>query len=503
MRLRWMPVAAAALALLAAAPAQAEPPPCGPEHTDRLTLSTAGFVATRSDGFFTPVVRETASGRDFPADGIDERSFAYSVPAPARVEVTQEDGVPNPRLDAPEPGPLTLTASWDKYPATVSVPSCRATGSVDLSVLPARVPATRREPVGAPLEFGPLVSWPCPDLPRVIDTPATVLVRYERGLAKAPSAGSPSATLALPAACQSNLVEGRLGVIGRKRVPGVLTFAVGGWFQEPTRTLLELQPERAADLRVRVEIRWGTVLAFSHDYAIVSAGSRQIDRRRSPVFLFTEPGAAATAAARRYAPQRRGRPYVGPGQRTAALQRQYRFTISGSWRTSWTAALGAPGERGCGFVRESGADSATFSGQSVLRGRIERSYRETRECEPVRPPRKADTCPSPSRLGGDAFATVVPDGGLLSDLRRARGTRLALDLRPVVRDGDCPGWGGLQPAMVLDAAAGAVPRLRRGRSTRVRLARTVDCRESVVGAAGEPVACTARLSASVVVQRVR
>lgn len=495
---RWA-LLLAPIALLAGAPAadaqEPAPPPCSAADTETLVIGNRGFVATRSDNGFSPSVVETPGG--VPAAGIAFDSFTYSVPPPASVIVTEEGA----RVDAPLPGPLPITATWVKS-ARSGV--CTATGTAAVTVLPVRIPTVRREAAEQPVAIGPTLSWPCPDELRATNAPGTIVVRYERGLAKAPGPASPSATVKLETPCELNLSE-------QADVRGVLAVGAGDFRREPTRKALAIFPERARDLRVAIDIRWGDTQVFSHEYAIVSVGRRrEEDGRRTPVFLTTEPAAAA-AAARRYARQRRGKRYVSPEQRAARRPRSYVYSISGSFTTDWAGELGTAGEPGCGFVRETGTDRAKFSlrkldptAGGLLRGTIDRTYVETRECVPMRSFGPAFTCPQHAALGGSVDLQVVPDGALTIDGHRVRGSRLLLGLFGDIQadEGFCPGWGGVLPSFVLDAPAKNVARLRKGRRATVRLARTIDCRDAIIEARGEPTACTARVAATVVVKRV-
>lgn len=485
-------------ALAAPSAAIADDPPCAPGIAGTLTISGKTFVATRADNYFGPLVAvPTDPATQAPVAAIIDESFIWTVTPPASVVPGDEM-----RLVAPQPGPVTLTATWQEVPA--HGPICTATGTVVVTVLPVRIPAVRREVTEVPVAIGPVLTWPCPDEPRAADGAPTIVVRYERGLARAPGDSSPGATLAFPEACQLNLDR-------KKVVPGVMTLRVGTYGADQTRRGLAIYPARAGDLRMSIDVRWGDAQVFHDEYAVVSAGRRQEGSRRVPVFLTTEPG-AAQAAARRYARQRKGAPYVPAEQRAAV--RSYKISATGSYTVNWAGGFGTPGQPGCGYVREQGADSARFTigsydptGSGAARGTLDRTYEQTRDCPPATGETtgagKAFQCPVHTRLGAAVLGGIVPNGGLTADGRRAHGTRLLLILAGSLDDGGtCPSWGGLLFHIELDGPATRVARLHRGGRTTLHLTRTIDCREGVIEAGGDPTSCQVRASVTARVRRV-
>lgn len=488
----------ACAALAAPSAALADDPPCGPGIAGTLTIVGKTFVATRADNGFGPnVTVPTDPSTQAPVAAIIDESFRWTATPPASVVAGDEM-----RLVAPQPGPVTLTAAWEEVPA--HGPICTASGSVDVTVLPVRIPTVRREVTEVPLAIGPVLTWPCPDEPRAADGAPTIVVHYERGLARAPGESSPGTTLAFPEACQLNLNR-------KKVVPGVMTLFVGTFGSDQTRRGLATYPVRAGDLRMSIDVRWGDALVFHHEYAVVSTGRRRDDSRRVPVFLTTEP-AAAKAAARRYARQRKGAPYVPPEQRAAV--RSYKVSATGSYNVHWAGGYGTPGQPGCGYVREQGADSARFTigsydptGPGAARGTLDRTYEQTRDCPPTTGKAtgagEAFQCPVHTRLGASVIGGIVPNGGLAADGRRAHGTRLVMILAGSLDDGGtCPSWGGLLFHIELDGSAARVARLHAGGRTTLHLSRTIDCREGVIEAAGDPTSCQVRVSVTARVRRV-
>ena len=200
---------------------------------------------------------------------------------------------------------------------------------------------------------------------------------------------------------------------------------------------------------------------------------------------------------------------MSPEVRAGRSSRRHSLAVSGSFTTEWTAGLGEPGAAGCFFVRESGADRATFTAGAFepaagggLRGRIDRTHTLSAPCVPNFGAR-APSCPQRGPLGGSVLGSILPDGGLTADGRRVRGTRVALGLQFELGGAFCTGWAGLLPSATLDAPAGAVRRLRVGGRTTVRLTRRLDCRDAVIESLGEPTACAVHVAATVVVRRIR
>ncbi len=240
-------------------------------------------------------------------------------------------------LDPPSAGPVTLTATWEQVPP--SGPICSASASAVVTVVPVRLPVVRHETLAAPAAIGPRLSWPCPDAERVTDAASTILVRYEKGLRRAPGPSSPSLRIALENPCERNLDRG-------VSKPGGVSLGTNNEYAfDPTRYAAVVDAKGARDLRVAVEVNWGAHPALRADYAMVFVGRRASNGE--PVFMTTTPGRAA-AFARRYARQRAGRPYQSPDQVDVRRERNFTLTVRGTYTATWTAGRGTPGEPGCG-----------------------------------------------------------------------------------------------------------------------------------------------------------
>ena len=144
---RPLAVLAVLAGVLGSAPAaHAAVPPCSPEVAGRLHIVGRTFVAGRSDNGFGPDIRFAVDPvGQFPVASVDESTIVMTASPPASIRT--EDG--ESFLVAPQPGPVTIAASWEEYPASSS--ACSASDSVAVTVLPGRVPAVRPEPAEVPL----------------------------------------------------------------------------------------------------------------------------------------------------------------------------------------------------------------------------------------------------------------------------------------------------------------------------------------------------------------
>jgi hypothetical protein len=420
------------------------------------------FVSTRADNGFGAQVS--------PGTGlVSDESIDVTAQPPAVVMKPADGGT---ILDAPSGGPVTLNATWEQRPPGSGAAPCSASGSAVVTVVPVRLPVVRQEKLDAPAAVGPTVTWPCPDASRVTDADSTIVLRYEKGLKRAPGPTSPALRMALDDPCERNLHRG----VSRSGGPSL--GASNEYAFDPTRYGTVVHATGAGDLRLALEIKWGEREALRAEYAMVFAGRRPSDGKA--VFITTTPARAA-AVARRYARQRAGRPYRSPDQVDFRHGRNYTLTVSGSYTATWAAGRGTPGEPGCGFVRESGSETARFKlkGDNVIRGLAHITLR------------------------GAGRAEFLSAGALMWTGRRARGPRLSLFLY-LDRGGDsCPGWEGIfsTPALYLDGSAAGVSKLRVGARKTVRVTQKAPCVDQVAGTQGDASACLLSAIADVVVRR--
>jgi hypothetical protein len=440
------------------------------------------FVSTRSDNEFGASVN--------PGTGlVADESIKVTAEPPAVVRQPAEGGT---FLDAPNAGPVKLNATWEQRPSS-GVP-CEGSGSAVVTVVGVRLPVVRQERLDAPAAVGPTLTWPCPVAERVTDAPSAIVVRYEKGLRRVPGPSSPALRMNLENPCERNLKRG----VSR----GGLSLGAGSEYVfDPTRFGAVVHASKAGDLRLAVEITWGGHQALAAEYAMVFAGRRPGDLK--PVFMTTTPAGAA-AVARRYARQRRGRPFRSPDQVDFRRGRNYTLTVKGSYTAAWSAGRGIPGEPGCGFVRETGSETSTFTlnGNSLIRGTSDRTYTPTTECAPM-PRVRDESCLGHITLRGQGVAEFLSPGALMWTGRRARGARLMLFLY-LDRGGDsCPGWEGIfsTPVLLLDGPATGVSRLRVGGRRTVRVTQKASCVDQVAGTKGDPSGCALSATADVVVRR--
>jgi hypothetical protein len=490
LRTRSRIAALAAIAIVgSSASASAVAAPCSPQETGVLEIGASHeFVSTRTDNGFGAQVS--------PGTGlVSDESIDVSAQPPAVVTKPADGGT---ILDAPNGGPVTLMATWEqRAPGTGAAP-CSASGSAVVTVVPVRLPVVRQEKLDAPAAVGPTVTWPCPDASRVTDAASTIVLRYEKGLKRAPGPTSPALRMALDDPCERNLHRG----VSKSNGPSL--GASNEYAFDPTRYGAVVHAQGAGDLRLALDIKWGEHEALRADYAMVFAGRRQSDGKA--VFITTTPARAA-AVARRYTRQRAGRPYRSPDQVDFRHGRNYTLTVSGSYTATWAAGRGTPGEPGCGFVRESGSETARFKlkGDNVIRGTSDRTYAPISECAAMPKlggPGSIECLPHIT-LHGAGTAEFLSAGALMWTGRRARGPRLSLFLY-LDRGGDsCPGWEGIfsTPALYLDGSAAGVSKLRVGARKTVRVTQKTACVDQVAGTQGDASACVLSATADVVVRR--